>query len=113
MPGSRKLGRTSDHRKAMLRGMVTFLLDNGKIETTVTRAKEVRRVTEKIITKAKNNTLHSKRQIFGYVTKERVVKKVFDEIAPRYMETNGGYTRITKIGNRRGDAAPMAVIELI
>ena len=113
MPGSRKLGRSSDHRRAMLRAMVTFLLEQGKIETTVTRAKEVRSVTEKIITKAKENNLHNKRQVMGYVTKEEVVKKLFDEIAPKYNDVKGGYTRITKIGNRRGDAAEMAIIELI
>ena len=113
MPGTRKLGRTSDHRKAMLRAMVTFLLENGRIETTVTRAKEVRSMAEKMITIAKTNDLHSKRQVFAYVTKEVVVKKLFDEIAPKYADVNGGYTRIVKIGPRRGDAAEMAVIELV
>lgn len=113
MPGSRKLGRTSDHRKAMLRAMVTFLLENGRIETTVTRAKEVRSMAEKMITTAKTNDLHSKRQVLAYVTKEDVVKKLFDEIAPKYADVNGGYTRIVKIGPRRGDAAEMAVIELV
>lgn len=113
MAGSRKLGRTSDHRKAMLRAMVTFLLENGKIETTVTRAKEVRIMAEKMITLGKENTLHSKRQVFAYVTKEGVAKKLFDEIAPKYADKNGGYTRIVKIGPRRGDAAEMAIIELI
>ena len=103
MPGTRKLGRTSDHRKAMLRGMVTFLLENGQIETTVTRAKEVRAVAEKMITIGKNNDLHSKRQVFAYITKESVAKKLFDEIAPKYAERNGGYTQIVKIGPRRGD----------
>ena len=112
MPGSRKLGRSSDHRKAMLRAMVTFLLENGKIETTVTRAKEVRAMTEKMITIGKSNNLHSKRQVLAYVTKEGVAKKVFDEIAPKYADKNGGYTRIIKIGPRRGDAAEMAIIEL-
>ena len=97
MPGTRKLGRTSDHRKAMLRAMVTFLLENGRIETTVTRAKEVRSMAEKMITIAKTNDLHSKRQVFAYVTKEDVVKKLFDEIAPKYADVNGGYTRIVKI----------------
>ena len=82
MPGTRKLGRTTDHRKAMLRGMVTFLLENGQIETTVTRAKEVRAVAEKMITIGKNNDLHSKRQVLSYVTKESVAKKLFDEISP-------------------------------
>ena len=112
MPGSRKLGRSSDHRKAMLRARVTFLLENGKIETTVTRAKEVRAMTEKMITLGKSNNLHSKRQVLAYVTKEGVAKKVFDEIAPKYADKNGGYTRIIKIGPRRGDAAEMAIIEL-
>ena len=112
MPGTRKLGRPSDHRKAMLRGMVTFLLENGKIETTVTRAKEVRAEAEKMITLGKVNTLHTKRQVLSYVTKEDVAKKVFDEIAPKYADKNGGYTRIYKIGPRRGDAAEMALIKL-
>ena len=113
MPGSRKLGRPSDHRRAMMRAMVTFLLEKGKIETTITRAKEVRSMTEKMITMAKTNTLHSKRQVLAFVTKEGVVKKLFDEVAPKYMERTGGYVRITRIGPRRGDAAEMAVIELI
>ena len=113
MAGTRKLGRTSDHRTAMLRAMVTFLLENGKIETTVTRAKEVRSMAEKYITLAKNNTLASKRQAFAFITKEEVVAKLYNEIAPKYMDVNGGYTRITKTGPRRGDAAEMAIIELI
>ena len=113
MPGSRKLGRPSDHRRAMMRAMVTFLLEKGKIETTVTRAKEVRSMTEKMITMAKTNSLHSKRQVLAFVTKEDVVKKLFDEIAPQYKERNGGYTRIIRLGPRRGDAAEMAIIELI
>lgn len=113
MPGTRKLGRDSAHRMAMLRAMVTFLLDKGKIETTVYRAKEVRSMTEKMITLAKENTLHNKRLALAFITKEEVVKKLFDEIAPKYAEKNGGYTRITKLGPRRGDAAEMAIIELI
>lgn len=113
MPGTRKLGRTTDHRKAMLRAMVTYLLENGQIETTVTRAKEVRAVAEKMITLGKSNDLHSKRQVLAYVTKEDVVKKLFDEIAPKYAERNGGYTQIIKIGPRRGDAAEMAIIKLV
>ena len=113
MPGTRKLGRTTDHRKAMLRAMVTYLLENGQIETIVTRAKEVRAVAEKMITIGKNNDLHSKRQVFAYVTKEDVAKKLFDEISPKYAERNGGYTRIIKIGPRRGDAAEMAIIQLV
>ncbi|MBR5223207.1 MAG: 50S ribosomal protein L17 [Clostridia bacterium] len=112
MPGTRKLGRTSDHRTAMLRAMVTFLLENGRIETTVTRAKEVRSMTEKYITLAKENNLHNKRQALAFITKEDVVKKLFDEIAPKYMDVNGGYCRIIKTGPRRGDAAEMAIIEL-
>src|SRR5699024_638891 len=113
MPGTRKLGRSSDHRKAMLRALVTYLLEKGKIETTVTRAKEVRSMDEKMITTAKQDNLHSKRQVYSFITKESVAKKVFDEIAPNYKEKNGGYTRIVKIGPRRGDAAEMAIIELV
>ena len=113
MPGTRKLGRTSDHRTAMLRAMVTFLLEKGRIETTVTRAKEVRSMTEKYITLAKENNLHNKRQGMAFITKEAVVKKLFDEIAPSYSSKNGGYTRIVKTGPRRGDAAEMAIIELV
>ena len=113
MPGTRKLGRTSDHRTAMLRAMVTFLLEKGRIETTVTRAKEVSAMTEKYITLAKNDSLHSKRQALAFITKEDVVAKLYSEIAPKYKDVNGGYCRITKIGPRRGDAAEMAIIELI
>ena len=113
MPGTRKLGRKTDHRKAMLRAMVTYLLEYGQIETTVTRAKEVRAVAEKMITLGKISDLHSKRQVFAYVTKEDVAKKLFDEISPKYAERNGGYTRIIKIGPRRGDAAEMAIIQLV
>ena len=97
----------------MLRGMVTYLLENGSIETTLMRAKEVRRITEKMITLGKNDTLHSKRQALAYITKEDVVKKLFDEIAPAYAERNGGYTRIIKKGPRRGDNAEMAIITLV
>ncbi len=113
MPGTRKLGRDTAHRTAMLRAMVTFLLENGKIETTLYRAKEVRSLTEKMITLAKENNLHNKRLAMSFITKEDVVKKLFDEIAPKYAQTNGGYTRIMKLGPRRGDAAEMAIIELI
>ncbi len=112
MPGTRKLGRPTASRMAMLRAMVTFLLKNGRIETTVTRAKEVRSLTEKMITIAKEPTLANKRQVFAFVTDEAVAKKLFDEIAPKYADCNGGYTRIIKIGARRGDAAEMAIIEL-
>ena len=113
MPGSRKLGRPTDHRQAMLRGLVTYLLENGRIETTVTRAKEVRAMAERMITLGKEDTLHSRRQALAYITKEDVVKKLFDEIAPKYEATNGGYTRIIKTGPRRGDAAEMCIIELV
>ena len=112
MPGTRKLGRPTASRMAMLRAMVTFL-QKGRIETTVTRAKEVRAMTEKMITIAKNPTLANKRLVFAFLTKEDVAKKLFDEIAPAYAEVNGGYTRIVKTGARRGDAAEMAIIELI
>ncbi len=113
MPGTRKLGRTTDHRTAMLRAMVTYLLENGRIETTYTRALEVRSMAEKYITLAKTDSLHSKRQAMAFITKEAVVKKLYDEIAPKYSTRNGGYTRITKTGPRRGDAAEMAIIELV
>ena len=113
MPGTRKLGRATDARLAMLRAMVTYLLENGKIETTVMRAKEVRPLAEKMITLGKTNTLHSKRQALRFITKEDVVKKLFDEIAPKYAERNGGYCRVTKLGPRRGDCDEMAIIELV
>ena len=113
MPGTRKLGRATDSRNAMLRAMVTYLFENGKIETTVTRAKEVRAMAEKYITLAKDNTLNSKRQALAFITKEDVVAKLYNEIAPKYRDVNGGYTRIVKTGPRRGDAAEMAIIELV
>ena len=113
MPGTRKLGRATDSRNAMLRAMVTYLFENGKIETTVTRAKEVRSMAEKMVTLGKQDDLHSKRQVFSYITKEDIAKKVIDEIGPKYADRNGGYTRIYKIGPRRGDAAEMAIIELV
>ena len=112
MPG-RKLGRKTAHRNLMLRGLVTYLLENGKIETTYTRAKEVAALTEKMITLGKKNTLASRRQALAFITKEDVVAKLFNEIAPKYSDVNGGYTRIVKTGPRRGDAAEMAIIELI
>ena len=110
---NRKLGRTSDQRKAMLRAMVTYLLENGQIKTTVTRAKEVQPVAEKMITLAKTNSLASYRQALAFITKEDVAQKLFKEIAPKYADRNGGYTRIVKIGPRRGDAAEMAIIQLV
>lgn len=113
MPGIRKLGKPTDQRMAMLRQQVTALLENGRMETTFMRAKEVAPIAEKMITLGKTNTLASRRQALSFITKKDVVVKVFDEIAPRYAERNGGYTRITKLGPRRGDAAEMAVIELV
>ena len=113
MSGKRKLGRATAHRLAMLRALVTFLLENGKIETTVAKAKEVRSLAERMITLGKQNTLHTRRQALSYITKEDVVTKLFNEIAPKYADRNGGYTRIIKIGPRRGDAAEMAIIQLV
>ena len=113
MPGTRKLGRPTAHRNAMLRGMVTLLLENGQVETTLTRAKEVRSMAEKMITLGKKNTLASRRQALAYITKEDVVTKVFSELAPLYAERNGGYTQIYKLGPRRGDGAEMAIVKLI
>ena len=110
---NRKLGRTSDQRRAMLRAMVTYLLENGQIKTTVTRAKEVAPVAEKMITLAKDNTLVSYRQALGFITKEDVANKLFKEIGPKYADRNGGYTCIVRIGPRRGDAAEMAIIQLV
>lgn len=113
MPGTRKLNLPTDQRMALLRNLVTSLLENGRIETTLTRAKETRSLAEKMITLGKANTLHSRRQALAFITKEDVVKKLFDEIAPKYAERNGGYTRVIKTGPRRGDAAPMAIVELV
>ena len=113
MPGTRKLNLPTDQRMALLRNLVTSLLENGRIETTVTRAKETRSLAEKMITLGKANTLHSRRQALAFITKEDVVKKLFDEIAPKYAERNGGYTRVIKTGPRRGDAAPRAIVELV
>ena len=111
MPG--KLGRPTEHRNAMLRGLVTYLLENGKIETTLARAKQVRSMAEKMITLGKKNTLATRRQALAYITKEDVVSKLFNEIAPKYETRNGGYTQIFKMGPRRGDAAEMALIKRI
>ncbi len=113
MPGRRKLGRDTAHRMAMLRAMVTFLFENGKMETTISKSKEIRSMAEKMITLAKVNNLHNKRMAMAFITKEDVVKKLFDEISPKYVDKNGGYTRITKLGPRRGDSAEMAIIELL
>ena len=113
MPGTRKLGKTTDQRMAMLRQQVTDFLDKGKMETTVTRAKEIGPIAEKMITLGKNNSLANYRQAVSFITREDVAKKLFDEIAPKYAERNGGYTRIVRIGPRRGDAAETAIIELV
>ena len=113
MSGNRKLGRTSDQRMAMMRAMVTYLLENGQIKTTVSRAKEVAPIAEKMISLAKTNNLASYRQALAFITKEDVAKKLFDEIGPKYEARSGGYTRIVRIGPRRGDAAEMAIIELV
>ena len=113
MPGTRKLGKPTDQRMAMLRQQVTDLLGNGRMETTITRAKEIAPLTEKMITLGKNNPHASRRQALAFITREDVVTKVFAEIAPGYADRNGGYSRFTRIGPRHGDAAEMAVIELV
>ena len=113
MFGTRKLGKTSTQRKAMLRQMTTDLLEHGKLETTFYRAKEIQPIAEKMITLGKKAGLANYRRALSYLTKEDVAKKLFDEIAPSYKERNGGYTRVTRIGARRGDAAEVAVIELV
>ncbi|MGI6486234.1 MAG: 50S ribosomal protein L17 [Thermoanaerobacterales bacterium] len=109
----RKLGRTSGHRKMMLRNMVTSLLKNGKIVTTETKAKEVSRLTEKMITHAKRNDLAARRIVLAEVLDETTVKNLFEKTAPKYADRNGGYVRIVKIGHRRGDGAPKVLVELV
>ena len=113
MPGTRKLGRTTDHRMSMLRGLVTALLEHGRLETTACRAKEVSALADKMITLGKANTLATRRQALAFITSEDVVTKLFSEIAPAYADRNGGYTRVLKTGPRRGDGAEMAIIELV
>ena len=113
MATNRKLGKPSDQRRAMLRAMTTYLLENGQIKTTYARAKEVAPVAEKMITLAKKNNLAAYRQALSYLTKEDVAKKLFDQIGPKYADRNGGYTRVLKMGPRRGDAAEMAIIQLV
>ena len=113
MSGNRKLGRPTQHRMAILRALVTYLLEKGSIETTLYRAKEVKSLTDKMITLGKENTLASRRRALAFITNETVVKKLFDEIAPKFADTNGGYTTIVKLGPRRGDGAEMALIELV
>ena len=113
MATNRKLGKPSDQRRAMLRAMTTYLLENGQIKTTYARAKEVAPMAEKMITLAKKNNLAAYRQALSYLTKEDVAKKLFDQIGPKYADRNGGYTRVLKMGPRRGDAAEMAIIPLV
>ena len=113
MPGYRKLGRKSAHRKAMLRNLVTDLLREERITTTDTRAKEARRAAEKMITLAKSGDLHARRQVLAFVYDEDVVTKLFDEIAPKYQDRDGGYTRILKLEPRRGDSAEVVFLELV
>ncbi len=109
----RRFGRPLGHRKALFRNLVTDLLTHGKIETTEVKAKEIRILAERLITLGKQGDLHARREVAKVITDKAVVKKLFDEIATRYTERNGGYTRVVKLGPRRGDAAPMAIIELI
>lgn len=113
MSGYRKLGKPTDQRKAMLRAMVTYLLENGQIKTTVTRAREVAPMTEKMITLAKKNNLATYRQALAFITKEDVAHKLFTEMNQKYMSRDGGYTRIVRMGPRKGDAAEMAIIQLV
>ncbi len=113
MAGKRKLGKPTDARLAMLRQQVTDFLGNGRMETTFTRAKEIAPLAEKMITLGKSGDLAAYRQALSFITKEDVANKVFKELAPKYADRNGGYTRVTRIGPRRGDAAEMAVLELI
>lgn len=113
MAWQRKLGRSTDHRMAMLKNLVTSFLKHGKIETTITRAKETQSLAEKMITLAKRGDLHARRQVLSFVKEEQVVKNLFDEVAPRYQERNGGYTRIVKLGPRRGDGSEVVILELV
>ena len=113
MPGTRKLGKTTAQRNALLRQQVTDFLDKGKMESTLTRCKEVAPLAEKMITLGKKNDLAAYRQAMSFITREDVVKKLFKEIAPSYAERTGGYTRITRTGVRRGDASETALIELV
>ena len=109
----RRLGLRSDHRNMLLRNIVTSLLKDERIETTEQRAKELKRIADQMISLGKRGDLHAKRQALAYLLDETTVKKLFDEIAPKYKERHGGYTRILKTGYRRGDGAPMALVELV
>ena len=110
---NRKLSRNSSHRRSMLRNMVTDLLDHGRLMTTLPKAKEVRPLAEKMITLGKRDNLHARRQLQSFLLRDGVAKKVFDSIAPRFSDRNGGYSRIIKLGNRKGDGADLAIIELL
>lgn len=110
---NRKLGRTADHRKALLRNLATDLILRGKLETTEMKAMELRSVVDELITLGKQNDLAARRRVAAYVFSKEAVKKLFDEVAPKYAERQGGYTRVTKTGYRRGDNAPLATIELV
>lgn len=109
----KRLGRTSSHKKAMVRNMVTSLFEHERIVTTTPKAKEVRRVVDKMITLAKRGDLHAKRQAMSFIRSRDVVAKLFNEIQAQFTDRNGGYTRIIQTGQRRGDAAPMAILELV
>ncbi len=109
----RKLGRDSSARKALFRSMLTSFFAHGRIETTEAKAKEVSKLIAKMITLAKRGDLHARRQVLSYLLDEEVTTKLFDEIAPKYKDRQGGYTRILKLGPRRGDAAPMTILELV
>jgi large subunit ribosomal protein L17 len=110
---NRKLSRNTSHRRALLRNLVTDLLDHGRLLTTLPKAKEVRPLAERMITLGKRDSLHSRRQLQAFLLREAVAKKVFDSIAPRFAGRNGGYSRIIKLGNRKGDGADLAIIELL
>lgn len=109
----RKLNRTSSHRSLMLRNLVTSLFEHERVETTVMKAKEARRLAERMITLGKQGTLHARRRAASVLLKKSVVKKLFDEIAPKYVNRDGGYTRILRVGYRKGDGAPLAFLELV
>ena len=113
MPANRKLGKPTDQRMAMLRQQVTDLLDKGSMETTVTRAKEIAPLAEKMITLGKQGGLANYREALSFLTREDIAKRTFDELSAKYKDRTGGYTRITRVGPRKGDAAEMAVIELV
>ncbi len=112
LKAGRKLNRTAAHRKALFRNLVTSLIEHEQVRTTDAKAKELRRIADRMVTLGKRGTLHARRQALSYIRSETVVKKLFDEVAGRFRERAGGYTRIVKLGHRHGDAAAMSVIEL-